>query len=45
MNWNQDLKNTGKRSYGTIYLGTLTGCKGFETKIQPVFLSELGLHI
>ena len=43
MNWQQDPTNTGKRGYGTIYLGNLTGGKGFETKLQDVFKTELGV--
>ena len=45
MRWNQDITNKGKRGYGTIYLGSLTGTKGFETKLQDVFVNELGIHI
>ena len=43
MNWVRDLDAKGKRKFGNIYLGTLTGEKGFETDIRPVFKPELGL--
>ena len=42
MNWVRDPDVQGKRKFGNIYLGTLTGEKGFETDIRPVFRSELG---
>ena len=37
MNWNQDKQKKGKRGYGHIYLGKLTGDKRFEAYLQPVF--------
>ena len=44
INWNQDVTQRGKkRGYGHIYLGTLTGGKGFETNILHVFQTELGV--
>ena len=44
MHWNQDLTQRGKkRGYGHIYLGGLTGGKGFEVNILNVFQTELGI--
>ena len=43
MNWVQNPETKGKRKFGNIFLGNLTGEKGFETDIRPVFQSELGL--
>ena len=45
MNWNQDRSSKGKRSFGHIYLGKLTGEKGFETYLKDPFMTELGVHI
>ena len=45
MNWNQDVTNSGKRGFGYIYLGTLTGGKGFEAYLKDVFQTELGVFI
>ena len=44
MSWNQDVTQRGKkRGYGHIYLGGLTGGRGFETNILNVFQTELGI--
>ena len=44
MSWNQDVTQRGKkRGYGHIYLGGLTGGRGFETSILNVFQTELGI--
>ena len=44
MNWNQDVTQRGKkRGYGHIYIGTLTGGKGFEANILNVFQTEVGV--
>jgi len=45
MNWVNDRDAKGKRKFGNIYLGALTGEKAFETDIRPVFESELGLKL
>ena len=45
MNWVRDPYAKGKRKYGNIYLGGLTGEKGKETDIRPVFLTELGITL
>ena len=46
MNWNQDTTTRGKkRGLGHIYLGKLTGDKGFETNLTDVFVNELGIHL
>ena len=45
MNWNQDRSSKGKRGFGHIYLGALTGGRAFETNIQSVFQMELGVII
>ena len=45
MFWVNDPTKKGKRGHGHIYLGALTGGKGFETYIHPVFQSELGIYI
>ena len=45
MNWNQDRSNKGKRGFGHIYLGKITGDRGFETNLKDVFKNELGVHI
>ena len=45
MNRNQDRSSKGKRSFGHIYLGKLTGEKGFETYLKDPFMTELGVHI
>ena len=37
MRWNQDVTHRGKRRFGHIYLGTLTGGKAFETYLKDVF--------
>ena len=44
MSWNEDITSRGKkRGFGHIYLGTVTGSKGFETNICDMFKTELGL--
>ena len=45
MNWNQDRSSKGKRGFGHIYLGKLTGDQGFETYLKDLFMTELGIHI
>ena len=45
MSWNQDRSSKGKRGFGHIYLGKLTGDRGFETYIKEPFITELGVHI
>ena len=45
MSWNDDRSNKGKRGFGHIYLGTMTGGKAFETNLKDVFQTELGLFI
>ena len=46
MHWNQDKQMKGKkRGYGHIYLGKLAAYKGFETYLQDVFMTELGVAI
>ena len=45
MHWNRDKTSKGKRGFGSIYLGKLTGEKGFETYIKEPFMTELGIHI
>ena len=45
MNWNQDPNSKGKRSFGHIYLGKLTGERGFEAYLKDPFMTELGVHI
>ena len=45
MIWVNDPTKKGKRGHGHIYLGSLTGVKGFETYLQDVFVNELGVHI
>ena len=45
LNWNQDRFAKGKRGFGHIYLGKLTGERGFETNLKDVFTNELGVNI
>ena len=45
MNWNQDRNSKGKRGFGHIYLGKLTGEKGFEAYLKDPFMTELGVMI
>ena len=45
LNWNQDRTNKGKRGFGHIYLGNLTGGRAFETYIKDTFANELGVNI
>ena len=45
MNWVQDKEKKGKRGYGHIYLGSLTGHKGFEAYLKDPFMTELGIVI
>ena len=45
MNWNQDRFSKGKRGFGHIYLGKLTGDRGFEAYLKEPFMTELGVHI
>ena len=45
MQWNQDRNSKGKRGFGHIYLGKLTGDRGFESYLKDPFMTELGVHI
>ena len=45
MSWNQDRTSKGKRSFGHIYLGKLTGERGFEVYLKDPFMTELGVNI
>ena len=45
MIWNQDKAKKGKRGYGCIYLGSLTGGKGVEAYLKDPFMTELGIVI
>ena len=45
MQWNQDRSCKGKRGFGHIYLGKITGDRGFETYLKDPFMTELGVNI
>ena len=45
MHWNQDRSCKGKRGFGHIYLGKITGDRGFEAYLKDPFMTELGVMI